>query len=227
MVTDSSMLNQRDTSKGQLCVLSDLNDADTAMDRWTAMKYFSQMPYDVITTGNHELYKYPTALSTYQTLVQHYGRHYLTSNVNITLPSVDGAAPVSVPIGHQYAKFKTEQGRDVTALGPLFFFKAHAPGTTVQHPREMIKESWFLDAISEQPDFFLLGMYSISDAGYITDVQVQSGTCPFKLKQTANGPQSSMRFELSILQLPSSSSVDIIMSVSTPRCFRDGADVRS
>ena len=86
------------------------------------MQYFSEMPYDVITTGNHELYKYHIALSTYENLAKHYGTRYITSNVNITLQSADGEGE-TVPAGARFAKFTTEQGRNVTALGPLFFFK--------------------------------------------------------------------------------------------------------
>lgn len=86
------------------------------------MKFFSRMPYDVITTGNHELYKYPVALSTYENVAAHYGSRYLTSNVNITLPGKGGR---SVPLGNRFAKFRTEQGRRVTAFGPLFCFKGN------------------------------------------------------------------------------------------------------
>ncbi|KAI5475343.1 5'-Nucleotidase/apyrase family protein [Pseudohyphozyma bogoriensis] len=119
---------------------------------YTAMKFFKEMPYDVITTGNHELYKYPVALSTYQNLAAHYGDRYLTSNVNLTMPETGE----SVPSGKRYRKFKTEMGRNVTAFGPLFFFKAHDKGITIQKPSEMIKEAWFQEAIAVRPDFFLL-----------------------------------------------------------------------
>lgn len=87
------------------------------------MKFFAEMSYDVVTTGNHELYKYPTALSTYDNISRRYGSRYVTSNVNITLPAEPGHPPKDVPLGHRFAKFRTEQGRNVTALGPLFFFK--------------------------------------------------------------------------------------------------------
>lgn len=90
------------------------------------MKFFSEMPYDVVTTGNHELYKYPTALSTYDNVATRYGSRYVTSNVNITLPAEPGHPPQDVPLGNRFAKFKTEQGRNVTAFGPLFFFKGES-----------------------------------------------------------------------------------------------------
>lgn len=90
------------------------------------MKFFSEMPYDVITTGNHELYNYPVALSTYQNLAQRYFPRYLTSNVNITIDLADGSE-INVPSGERFAKFRTENGRNVTAFGPLFFFKGVLP----------------------------------------------------------------------------------------------------
>lgn len=79
----------------------------------------------MITTGNHELYKYSVALSTYENLAAHYGDRYLTSNVNITLGTSKGLR--EVPSGYRFRKFKTEQGRNVTAFGPLFFFKGTVP----------------------------------------------------------------------------------------------------
>lgn len=102
-----------------------LVDAEPApnVKGWTAMSYFSNMPYDVITTGNHELYKYPTANATYARLVSHYGERYVTSNVNVTLLDPSTGQPRSRTLGRRYRKFKTEMGRNVTAFGPLFDFR--------------------------------------------------------------------------------------------------------
>ncbi|KAL8280258.1 hypothetical protein RQP46_007372 [Phenoliferia psychrophenolica] len=130
-------------------------EPDGHVKGWTAMQYFSEMPYDVITTGNHELYKYPVALSTYQNLAKHYGTRYVASNVNITVETAVGGEE-TIPTGSRFTKFTTAMGRNVTALGPLFYFKAHATGIDVQPPHEMIKERWFKEAIAEEPSFFLL-----------------------------------------------------------------------
>jgi 2',3'-cyclic-nucleotide 2'-phosphodiesterase (5'-nucleotidase family) len=89
------------------------------------MSYFAEMPYDVITTGNHELYKYPVAVATYNKLTKHYGERYVTSNVNLTLNDQRGKQR-TVALGNKYRKFKTEQGRNVTAIGPLFDFKGES-----------------------------------------------------------------------------------------------------
>ncbi|WVQ96496.1 hypothetical protein IAU59_003601 [Kwoniella sp. CBS 9459] len=115
---------------------------------------FSMLPYDVLTIGNHELYHYDDALETYRN-VGRWGGRYVTSNVNISIQADDGSWQ-SVPVGEQYLKFKTEQGRRVTAFGVIFDFKAHARGVSVQKPSKLAKEPWFLDAIHEAPDYFVL-----------------------------------------------------------------------
>jgi 2',3'-cyclic-nucleotide 2'-phosphodiesterase (5'-nucleotidase family) len=97
---------------------------------YSAMKFFQQMPYDIITTGNHELYNYTVSLSTYRNLVAHYSPRYVTSNVNITLPPNEGGIERTVPLGSRFRKFITEQGRSVTAFGPIFDFKGILPSET-------------------------------------------------------------------------------------------------
>ncbi|POW14571.1 hypothetical protein PSHT_07348 [Puccinia striiformis] len=87
---------------------------------------------------------------------------YLTSNANITTSSGE-----SVPIGSRYRKFKTEQGRRITAFGIIFDFTGNANGTIVQPPAKLVKESWFKEAIQERPDVFLLaGHMGINDADW-------------------------------------------------------------
>lgn len=83
---------------------------------------FSQVTYDLITIGNHELYSYASAKEIYDhperwlvswpgalELTARGGR-YLTSNVNITV-NVDGKA-VSAPVAERVAKFETKQQVD-------------------------------------------------------------------------------------------------------------------
>ncbi|GAA5849619.1 hypothetical protein JCM5353_004409 [Sporobolomyces roseus] len=122
---------------------------------YTALSLFAQMPYDLVTTGNHELYRYPVAKYTREVLSEKFGERWVVSNVNITLEDKRLGEDSEVLLGNRLRKFETEMGRKVTAFGPLFDFKAHAPGLTVQKPSEMVKEKWFLDAIQDAPDFFL------------------------------------------------------------------------
>ncbi|GAA6007091.1 hypothetical protein JCM10207_001503 [Rhodosporidiobolus poonsookiae] len=116
---------------------------------YTALSIFSQMPYDLVTTGNHELYKDPVAAYVSDVMGNKFGDRWVVSNVNLT---VDGKEKM---MGNRFRKFKTEMGRSVTAFGPLFDFKAHGSTITVQPPSEMVKEDWFLRAIADKPDFFL------------------------------------------------------------------------
>ncbi|KAK8858734.1 hypothetical protein IAR55_002963 [Kwoniella newhampshirensis] len=115
---------------------------------------FSQLPYDVMAVGNHELYHYDDALELYEHMHRWNGR-YVTSNVNITVK--DSAERwKSVPLGKQFLKFKTNQGRSVTAFGIIFNFGAHDKGITIQKSSKLAKEGWFQDAIRDAPDYFVL-----------------------------------------------------------------------
>lgn len=124
------------------------------VDGHDSNKFFSQLPYDVLAIGNHELYDYAVTLDMYKNFAPLYKGRYLSSNANITV-EVQGKK-VNVPVGNRYAKFKTRKGRKVTAFGVLFDFTGNDKNTTVQKVENMVKEKWFLDAIKEQPDLFLL-----------------------------------------------------------------------
>ncbi|KAK1231791.1 hypothetical protein PQX77_005083 [Marasmius sp. AFHP31] len=120
-------------------------------------EFLKQLPYDVMAIGNHELYIYNVTLDMvlaidfrHQNFAPALKDRYLSSNVNIT---VNGT---SVPVGNRFAKFKTRKGRSVTALGVLFEFAGNDNNTTVQNVADMVKEAWFVDAIREEPDIFLL-----------------------------------------------------------------------
>nr|GAT59669.1 predicted protein [Mycena chlorophos] len=122
------------------------------VDAHESNKFFMQLPYDVLAIGNHELYIYNASrvARLYKNFVPHFPGRYLSSNVNIT---IDG---VSRPVGSRYTKFKTRKGRQITSLGVLFDFTGNDVNTTVQPVADMVKESWFAEAIKEEPDLFLL-----------------------------------------------------------------------
>ncbi|KAI5455005.1 hypothetical protein NCC49_002280 [Naganishia albida] len=122
--------------------------------------YISTLGYDALAIGNHELYKFVDADYVHRS-VDHdrWSGRYLTSNVNITLTN-----GTSVPLGRRMSKFRTRQGRKVTAFGVLYNCKPDLLNTTVQSPLDMIKEQWFLEAIEDRPDFFLIpGHMSVRD----------------------------------------------------------------
>ncbi|PPQ78988.1 hypothetical protein CVT25_002272 [Psilocybe cyanescens] len=125
------------------------------VDAHDANQFIKQLPYDVMAIGNHELYIYANTLDMHQNFAPSLKGRYLSSNVNITLLNEKGQV-VTVPVGERFAKFKTRKGRKVTSLGVLFDFTGNDHNTTVQKVSNMVKESWFADAIKEEPDFFLL-----------------------------------------------------------------------
>ncbi|KAH8995916.1 Metallo-dependent phosphatase-like protein [Lactarius akahatsu] len=92
-------------------------------------KFFLRLPYDVMTIGNHELYNPPTIAYDMHANFSKKTKRYLTSNAFI---NINGD---KVPIGWQFAKFKTP---------------------SVQPAEIMVNQPWFLDAIKERPSFFLL-----------------------------------------------------------------------
>ncbi|TDL19499.1 hypothetical protein BD410DRAFT_792116 [Rickenella mellea] len=126
------------------------------LDGHDSNQFIKQLPYDVLSIGNHELSDgYAVALDMHTDFAPHWNGRYLSSNVNITV--FDKAQnKVSVPVGERFVKFRTRKGRKVTSLGVLFDFTGNAPNTTVQKVEDMVKEAWFADAIKDAPDFFLL-----------------------------------------------------------------------
>ncbi|KAH9019351.1 hypothetical protein EDB85DRAFT_1896772 [Lactarius pseudohatsudake] len=98
----------------------DLHD-ELGFDRAQSNQFFSQLPYDVLAIGNHELYIYANALDMHQDFAPKFPGRYLSSNVNITILGPNGS-PVGVPVGSRFAKFNTRKGRKVTSLGVLYNF---------------------------------------------------------------------------------------------------------
>ncbi|KAG6811955.1 hypothetical protein H0H92_005119 [Tricholoma furcatifolium] len=137
---------------------SGLTDAypPNSVDGHDANEIFALLPYDLLAIGNHELTNYSVALDVYQNFVPKWkdniGSKYLTSNVYITPPGQQNP----VPIGAQYRKFKTAQGRTVLSFGVLFNFKGDK-GTSTTPVATMVGEDWFLNAIKDQTiDLFVI-----------------------------------------------------------------------
>ncbi|EUC59142.1 vacuolar protein [Rhizoctonia solani AG-3 Rhs1AP] len=125
------------------------------IDGQESNKFFFDVPYDVLAIGNHELYQYPIALDMHQNFAPRWNGRYLSSNVNITYTDKNGRL-VNTSVGDRFVKFRTKHKRKVTAFGVLFDFTGNAANTTVQKVSAMVNETWFKDAIQEEPDLFLL-----------------------------------------------------------------------
>ncbi|KAL1672005.1 Metallo-dependent phosphatase-like protein [Schizophyllum commune] len=126
-----------------------------SVDAHDSNEFLKQIPYDLMAIGNHELYIYENTLDMYNNFAPDLNGRYLSSNVNITVFGENNET-INVPVGERFAKFTTRKGRKVTSFGVLFDFTGNDDNTTVQKVEDMVKESWFLDAIQEEPDVFLL-----------------------------------------------------------------------
>ncbi|KAF7311518.1 Metallophos domain-containing protein [Mycena kentingensis (nom. inval.)] len=138
------------------------------VDAHASNEFLKQVPYDVMAIGNHELYIYnvqhprhvqefcPASQGTLPVLKR---EHYYRRRVRVLIDRRSISflrLGVSRPVGSRFAKFKTLQGRAVTALGVLFNFTGNDKNTTVQPVADMVKEAWFAEAIKDEPDVFLL-----------------------------------------------------------------------
>lgn len=118
-------------------------------------KFFLRLPYDVMTIGNHELYPPPTIAYDMHASFSKKTKRYLTSNAFININGENGLIK-TVPIGWQFAKFKTLKNLNVTAFGVTFNATGIVPNVSVQAAEIMVNQPWFQEAIKERPNFFLL-----------------------------------------------------------------------
>ncbi|SOV01475.1 uncharacterized protein UDID_00948 [Ustilago sp. UG-2017a] len=144
-----------------------------AVDGHVSNQIFAMVDYDLLTIGNHELYNYTVAKDVYQNFVPQWGGRYMTSNVQIALPSPDSPDAKYAPIGSLYGTLVTPvQGLKVMSYGILFDFKLAAPGILVQSPQEMVQEAWFDQSLDRAEKwgvdvFVVLGHMPVSgDAGW-------------------------------------------------------------
>lgn len=113
---------------------------------------YSHSNADLISVGNHELYRAYSADREYNTTVPNYRDNYIASNLDYIDESGN-----QVPLAQRYRKFKTKnQGINIVAFGFLFDFTGNANNTVVQPVEDTIKEDWFQKAIREKPDLFVV-----------------------------------------------------------------------
>ncbi|KAJ5770852.1 uncharacterized protein N7511_002903 [Penicillium nucicola] len=113
-----------------------------------------QQHIDLLTSGNHELYKQNTSEAELLTTVPNFQGNYLASNIDIFHPTTHEL----VPLAPRYKKFTTnKQGIRIVAFGFLFDFTGNYNNTVVQPVEETIKEDWFQEAIRDKEvDLFLV-----------------------------------------------------------------------
>ncbi|GAD95787.1 Ser/Thr protein phosphatase family [Paecilomyces variotii No. 5] len=130
-----------------------LYDSSEPKGIYTA-EILKQQPIDLLSSGNHELYKQNTSKAEFLTTVPNFRGNYLASNIDIYDPQTQQL----VPLAPRYKKFTTKnQGIRIVAFGFLFDFTGNANNTVVQPVEETVKEDWFQEAIRDKEvDLFLV-----------------------------------------------------------------------
>lgn len=104
--------------------------------------------------GNHELYVTDIAYETFSQFSKVYGERYVTSNVQI-LNNNTGQFEY---IGSKFRYFTTPHGLRIMSFGVLYDFTGNSNVSKVIKAADLVKESWFLDAVQypEPIDLFLV-----------------------------------------------------------------------
>lgn len=100
-----------------------------------------EMPFDVVNLGNHELYDNRTVDYIRKDFIPYWNGRYLTSN---TIYHHD-----LKPLGDRYCLLKGKKST-VLAFGFLFNFQGHSKNTIVQNVEDVVRQSWFRQALREE-----------------------------------------------------------------------------
>jgi 2',3'-cyclic-nucleotide 2'-phosphodiesterase (5'-nucleotidase family) len=109
-----------------------------------------QQQIDVMSAGNHELYKQNTSETEFLATVPNFCGSYLASNIDIVHPTTGEL----VPLAPRFKKFTTEkQGIRIVAFGFLFDFTKNYNNTIVHTVEDTIKTNWFQEAVTKKSIF--------------------------------------------------------------------------
>ncbi|KAK5989115.1 Secreted protein [Cladobotryum mycophilum] len=130
-----------------------LSDA-TKLDAEKSLPIFDEIPYDLLTIGNHELYVSEIAYQMFNQYAKKWGDRYVTSNVKV----YNQTSKEYEYVGATHRYFTTEQGLRIMAFGVLFDFTGNSNASQVLKAKEMVDECWFTEALdSDEPvDLFIL-----------------------------------------------------------------------
>ncbi|CEP08451.1 hypothetical protein [Parasitella parasitica] len=113
----------------------------------------TNIPYDLLTIGNHELYVNDVTVDTVKNFIPHWKDRYLAANVYFK----DTINNKTIPIGSKFTYFEGEFGTRVLAYGFLFNFQKNGDASMVRSVRDEIQEPWFKQSLeSYQPDIIVL-----------------------------------------------------------------------
>ncbi|KAG7349600.1 calcineurin-like phosphoesterase [Nitzschia inconspicua] len=109
-----------------------------------------KMPFDVLNTGNHELYR--SEVVEYMTrpggFIDWWGDRYLASNVYLK----ENSGKRAQPLGNQYT-ILTGKHSKILVFGFLYNLSNPSDKVTVQHVEDAVKERWFHKALTETIDY--------------------------------------------------------------------------
>lgn len=113
--------------------------------------------YDLLTSGNHELYNGTTSLNEFHEMVPYFGDRYLSTNIEIN-KAAQGEEDEWVPFANRHLKFRTRNlNLTISAFGFLFDFTGNDINTRVTPVYKIIQEPWFIETIQNQDtDLFLI-----------------------------------------------------------------------
>jgi len=115
--------------------LSDASKKDGSL----SLPIFCEADYDIVTIGNHELYRGAASLQEFHDIRERFGDRYVVSNVEVAVGSA------WVPLGNKYRVFTTpNQHRKVLALGFLFDFMGNDKQVSRVTPvADELAKDWF------------------------------------------------------------------------------------
>ncbi|KAG0182861.1 hypothetical protein DFQ28_000030 [Apophysomyces sp. BC1034] len=110
------------------------------------------IPYDLLSIGNHELYVNAVTEDVVKNFVPHWKGRYLAANVYFK----DLHNNKTIPIGDKYTYFEAEFGTRVLALGFLFDFDHNGNQSVIRKVADEVKEPWFNEALDHKADVIVL-----------------------------------------------------------------------
>ncbi|KAG1453948.1 hypothetical protein G6F56_007440 [Rhizopus delemar] len=113
----------------------------------------TNIPYDLLTIGNHELYVNNITVDTVKNFIPHWKDRYLAANVYFK----DAHSNKTIQIGNKYTYFKGKFGTRVLAYGFLFNFKGNGDKSVVTLVEEELTKPWFKESLkAHTPDIITL-----------------------------------------------------------------------
>lgn len=112
---------------------------------------FKQLPYDLLSIGNHELYTTEIATETYRNFAPNWGGRYLTSNVDFN------DTGIVKPFSDKYAYWQTKFGVRIMSFAFLFNFTGNSDASVVTPVGNAVQQPWFQEQVSRTDiDLFLI-----------------------------------------------------------------------